>query len=221
MPIYKTEDGTVYNVSEENIDKFVQENPSAIDVSSGPYSPSGSSVNQNYNLDFTPPDPSVETEVEREKELEVAELEVDEQAVKMGQLGLTKPTITTERTVTTDPLFIDPIVEPSEDDVKKEINEEFEQWKQETGFEDSENYRNMVDNFNIGIGPDPEAVAEGMFTAQKKQEEDAKIKELYPDIDDTLLDRVSKWCVVYSDSNKLEDVKVAIGRWKETFGEKL
>ena len=68
MPIYKTEDGTVYNVSEENIDKFVQENPSAIDVSSGPYSPSGSSVNQNYNLDFTPPDPSVETEVEREKE---------------------------------------------------------------------------------------------------------------------------------------------------------
>ena len=48
-----------------------------------------------------------------------------------------------------------------------------------------------------------------------------QIKELYPDIDDTLLDRVSKWCVVYSDSNKLEDVKVAIGRWKETFGEKL
>ena len=48
-----------------------------------------------------------------------------------------------------------------------------------------------------------------------------QIKKLYPDIDDTLLDRVSKWCVVYSDSNKLEDVKVAIGRWKEAFGEKL
>ena len=46
-----------------------------------------------------------------------------------------------------------------------------------------------------------------------------QIKKLYPDIDDTLLDRVSKWCVVYSDSN--EDVKVAIRRWEEAFGEKL
>ena len=221
MPIYKTEDGTVYNVSEENIDKFVQENPSAIDVSSGPYSPSGSSVNQNYNLDFTPPDPSVETEVEREKELEVAELEVDEQAVKMGQLGLTKPTITTERTVTTDPLFIDPIVEPSEDDVKKEINEEFEQWKQETGFEDSENYRNMVDNFNIGIGPDPEAVAEGMFTAQKKQEEDAKIKELYPEADDEVIDLYKKGVI---NKEEIEDFNVKTSHfgynvWEESFAD--
>ena len=46
-----------------------------------------------------------------------------------------------------------------------------------------------------------------------------QIKKLYPDIDDTLLDRVSKWCVVYSDSN--EDVKVAIRRWEEAFGKKL
>jgi len=67
MPIYKTEDGTVYNVSEENIDKFVQENPSATDVSALPYDAASVGIDQTYSSVVEPAPVQVSQDVQQEE----------------------------------------------------------------------------------------------------------------------------------------------------------
>ena len=76
MPIYKTEDGKVYNVSEENIDKFVKENPSATDVSALPYDAASEGVDQTYSSVVEPAPVQVSQDVQQEELSSLDKLEV-------------------------------------------------------------------------------------------------------------------------------------------------
>ena len=56
--------------------------------------------------------------------------------------------------------------------------------------------------------------------------EDAKeflpiIKEFYPNLDDNLLDRISKYCVVYSKGKDKASIRQAINNWEEVFDTEL
>jgi len=48
-----------------------------------------------------------------------------------------------------------------------------------------------------------------------------KIKKLYPNLDDVLIDRISKYCVIYSEGTDTQSVKKAIKRFESTFEEIL
>lgn len=48
-----------------------------------------------------------------------------------------------------------------------------------------------------------------------------KVKELYPNLDNVLLDRISKFCVVYSDGKDESNIKKAIKRFSDSFEEEL
>tara|TARA_B100001287_G_scaffold2599_1_gene2028 strand:+ start:382 stop:600 length:219 start_codon:yes stop_codon:yes gene_type:complete len=56
--------------------------------------------------------------------------------------------------------------------------------------------------------------------------EDAKeflpiIKEFYPNLDDNLLDRISKYCVVYSKGKDKASIRQAINNWEDVFDTEL
>ena len=48
-----------------------------------------------------------------------------------------------------------------------------------------------------------------------------KIRELYPNLDDMLVDRISKYCVVYSDGPDDGSIRNAILRFEQIFEQEL
>tara|TARA_B100000963_G_scaffold225582_1_gene196778 strand:+ start:156 stop:374 length:219 start_codon:yes stop_codon:yes gene_type:complete len=47
------------------------------------------------------------------------------------------------------------------------------------------------------------------------------IKEFYPNLDDNLLDRISKYCVVYSKGKDKASIRQAINNWEDVFDTEL
>ena len=47
------------------------------------------------------------------------------------------------------------------------------------------------------------------------------VKEFYPHLDDLLLDRISKYCVVYSKGKDKASIRQAINNWEEVFDTEL
>ena len=47
------------------------------------------------------------------------------------------------------------------------------------------------------------------------------VKEFYPHLDDLLLDRISKYCVVYSKGKDKASIRQAINDFEEAFDEEL
>tara|TARA_B100000925_G_scaffold265455_1_gene224635 strand:+ start:256 stop:471 length:216 start_codon:yes stop_codon:yes gene_type:complete len=49
----------------------------------------------------------------------------------------------------------------------------------------------------------------------------ATIKEFYPNIDQDTLDRVAKYCVVYSKGKDKKSIREAINDWEQVFDNEL
>ena len=47
------------------------------------------------------------------------------------------------------------------------------------------------------------------------------IREFYPNLSNNLLDRISKYCVVYSKGKDKSSIRQAINDWEETFDQEL
>ena len=47
------------------------------------------------------------------------------------------------------------------------------------------------------------------------------IKEFYPNLEDDLMDRISKYCVVYSKGKDKASIRQAINNWEEVFDTEL